>query len=336
MDSLPSGFPNEREEDLSLENRRLLEELELAYRQLEFHLTSSKQEARVTYNELERKNRQLEQQLAELEQAYRELKEAENQVIRSARLAAMGELAASIVHEINNPLGAIYGIIELMLLQGDLDASQRKSLNIVLGETEGLARLARDVLSFSRRQIVQGQLVDINDLLEDVLSFLGEVKKNVEIEVTFDQALPQVSADPGQLQQVFMNLLLNASDAMPEGGRVDVHTTSTDLPSILSRERTLGRPYALASGKEEESKGRDGPLVCVDISDQGDGISEDKLSKIFDAFFTTKGEKEGTGLGLSICRTIIGRCGGDILVASKVGEGSTFSVFLPVWKGEEA
>jgi len=334
MDS--PGIPNEREEDLSLENSRLLEELELVYQQLEFHLTTSKEEVRVTYNELERKNRQLEQQLAELRQAYRELKEAENQVIRSSRLAAMGELAASIVHEIKNPLTVIQGRIDLMLFQGEFDADQQKSLNVVLGQTKRLAGLVDNVLSFSRKQIVQRQIIDINDLVRDVLSLLGELKKGVEIEVAFDQALPQVCADPGQLQQIFMNFLMNAFDAMPQGGRVDVRTASMDLSSILSKERASGRPYTLALGKQEERWGGNGPLVCVEVSDQGVGIPEENLRKIFEAFFTTKGENEGTGLGLSICTTIVERCGGNIMAASRAGEGTTFSVLLPIWKGEEA
>ena len=335
MNSLPAGFPNPRNKNISLENSRLLKELESVYQQLEVQLTTSREEARVTYDELELKNRLLERQLVELKQAYREVKEAENKVIRSSRLAAMGELAASIVHEINNPLTVIQGRVELMLMQGDLAPHQQESLHAVLDQNKRLGNLVHNVLSFSRSQPTQPQLIDINDLLKEVLSLLGDLKKQAAtIETAMDESLPQVYTDPGPLQQVFMNLFLNAMDAKPKKGSLNVRTSLTKCSSILQREKALGRPHVLALERHDESE-REAPMISVEISDQGTGIPEDTLHKIFRAFFTTKPKDKGTGLGLSISKTILERCGGNILAASRAGEGTTFCVFLPVGKEKE-
>ena len=331
----PCRVAERTKKNLSLENSRLLEELESVYQQLEVQLTTSREEARVTYDELERKNRLLERQLVELKQAYREVKEAETKVIRSSRLAAMGELAASIVHEINNPLTVIQGRVELMLLQGDLEPHQLESLHAVLDQNRRLENLVHNVLSFSRSQSAQPQLIDINALLKEVLSLLGDLKKQAaRIETALGESLPQVYTDPGPLQQVFMNLFLNAMDAKPKDGSLNVRTSLTKCSSVLQREKALGRPHVLALKRDDESE-REDPMISVEISDQGIGIPEDTLQKIFEAFFTTKPKGKGTGLGLSISKTILEKCGGNILAASRAGEGTTFCVFLPVWKEKE-
>ena len=131
-----------------------------------------------------------------------------------------------------------------------------------------------------------------------------------------------------------MNLFLNAMDAKPKDGSLNVRTTLTKCSSILQREKALGRPHVLALERRDETE-REDPMISVEISDQGIGIPEDTLEKIFEAFFTTKPKGKGTGLGLSISKTILERCGGNILAASKEGEGTTFCVFLPVWKEKE-
>ncbi len=352
MSTFPKDIPNGRHSgetgDLASLNRCnltgpatesefLLDELELAYRQLETLLVESKKETDVTYRELQEKNRRLEKQLSELQKVHLELKESQNQLVHSNRLAAMGQLAASIVHEIKNPLTVICLSIQLLLSKRKHDDWELQKLNGAVKQTERLKELADNMLFLSRKQVAKMSPTKINTVLEELLAFLDKVKdKNIQIKTAFAENLPQTYADPNQIQQVFMNLVMNAFDAMPKGGLLTVTTKVVDRTSIFegqgsslnSTDKGIKHTLPLDSWKEL-SKGVK-HFICVEISDSGGGIPEDKLENIFKPFFSTKSEGKGTGLGLTICRGIIEKHKGNIAVMSSPGEGSTFSVFLPV------
>ena len=318
----------ERERALAEKNVRLLEELESAYLQMEAYLMASQEEADVAYRELERKNRQLERRLLELEQTHAELREAERQLVHSERLAAMGQLAASIVHELRNPLTIIRGRIQLLLMSKKRDEEiKRKTLGIVLEQSERLADLVSNILSFSRKQEIRVRPVQINTVLDDLLTFLLGVKgKRIEIHTDFVTDLPLLRGDPNQLQQVFMNLILNAFDAMKGEGTLNIATSLTDMASVVSS-INASRSHVLAFDPDQMPMKEH--LILVEISDEGPGIPESHLQRIFEAFYTTKEEGAGTGLGLAICRSIVEKYEGNILITSSMGAGSIASVLLP-------
>lgn len=334
MDSFPKDLLSRRRSeetgDLVAENEFLLNELQVAYRQMEALLVESKEEADVTYKELQEKNRRLEKQLNELQKAHQELKEAQSQLVHSQRLAAMGQLAASIVHEIKNPLTVIHSNIDFLLMAREHNDFELRRLNPVLQASKRLKELVENILSFSRKQVAKISPTDINSVLEDLLSFLGKVKdKNIRTETAFDENIPKVYVDPNQIQQVFMNLIMNGFDAMPKGGLLSITTKAVER-ALIFNPTNRGLKYALPLDDWEELSKEVGHFICVEISDSGGGIPKEKLRNIFEPFFTTKEEGKGTGLGLTICRSIIENYEGNIAVSSKIGEGSTFSVFLPI------
>jgi len=316
--------------ELLEENRALLDDLETAYRQMESHLTASQSEMGVAYRELGQRSRNLEGRVRDLERAHQRLRRTEDLLIHAERMAAMGQLAASIVHEIRNPMAVISGEAELMLLRPDLPEDARHRAGQIQAHCEQLSGLIEDILRFSRRQESRVSRVSLNDLVSDLLAFIGHLKgKEARIETALARNLPLVSADPGQIKQVLSNLLVNALDAMPEEKALKIVTEAIPVGAALRRERVSGWPCALILCPEEEALTKDEPSVCVTLSDAGVGIPAHDLRRIFDAFFTTKPSGQGTGIGLSICRTIVERHGGDILVASLPGAGARFSVLLP-------
>ncbi len=336
---LPSGKPcgETGNPGRVVESELLLDELELAYCQLERLLVESKKETEVTYRELQDKNRQQERQLSALQKAHLELKESQNQLVHSNRLAAMGQLAASIVHEIRNPLTVICLSVQLLLAKREHGDWELQKLNGVLKQTERLEELLNNMLSLSRKQVAKISPTNINTVLEELLAFLSKVKdKGIQIKTAFDENLPKAYADPNQIQQIFMNLVMNAFDAMSEGGVVTISTKVMDsalifegeAPSLNSTDGGIRHALSLDQWKEVSEGVR--YFICVEISDSGEGIPEEKLKNIFVAFFSTKSEGKGTGLGLTICQGIIEKHKGNIAVTSRPGKGTTFSVFLPI------
>jgi two-component system NtrC family sensor kinase len=237
-----------------------------------------------------------------VEERSREIMHMEEQLRRSEKLASLGTLSAGVAHEINNPLTGI--LLYASLLQGDkrLDPALLPDVARVISETERCAGIVKDLLEFSRESKPDKETMAIDAILDEVIAFFHHQPdfKNITICRKFAAALPDVSVDPGQIRQVFMNLVINAGHAMHQGGRVELSTCLTD----------------------------DGTYVCTELTDTGAGISEENLTRIFDPFFTTK--SDGTGLGLSISYGIISNHGGKIGVRSTPGEGTTFSVLLPV------
>jgi two-component system NtrC family sensor kinase len=241
-------------------------------------------------------------------QMERALRDTQEQLLQSEKLAAMGRLTSQIAHELNNPLYGIMNTLELLKTEIPADNKRRKILEMALSETIRLADLLRKMLSFSKPDQEERHPVDINLVLDEILLLHEkQLKENdIHIAVTFADGLGMVNASKNQLRQVFLNMVANARDAMPEGGTLSVVTGSA------------------------------GDGVYIEISDTGTGIREEHLDKIFDSFFTTKGEVKGVGLGLSVCYGFIKDHGGDIEVNSRVGEGTSFIISLPVYAASEA
>ncbi len=232
----------------------------------------------------------------------RRLKTTQEQLLQSEKLAAMGRLTSQIAHELNNPLYGIMNTLELMKTEISPDNNRRRILEMALSETARLSELLHKMLTFSKPDQKEKQPVDINTILDEIL-LLHEKQfreNNITISMVLSDGLDQVHASKNQLRQVFLNIFKNAGDAMPEGGQLTVMTSS-----------------------------KDGEIV-IEISDTGIGIKEENMTKIFDAFFTTKSSVKGVGLGLSVCYGFIIEHGGDIQVKSKLGEGTSFIITLPI------
>jgi two-component system, NtrC family, sensor kinase len=231
-----------------------------------------------------------------------ERRRVEQQLFESEKLAAVGRLAASIAHEVNNPLEAIKNSLYLLTTSRDMEKNA-KFLEVARKETERVSHIIRQMLGFARRS-GEAEWVDCNQILEETLILVEKKMRQARVEVVrhFDAGLPKVRARADQLRQVFLNLLLNAQQSMEKGGRITVRTSVYE--------------QALQ------------PTVSVQISDTGRGISESDLARIFEPFFSTRAK--GTGLGLWVTQDIVRHHGGRIEATSEEGAGTTFNVILPV------
>lgn len=249
------------------------------------------------------RNARLYQELQERSEAQRI---AENRLIRSARLAAVGEMAAGVAHELNNPLTTVGGFVEIVINELPVDSPYRSDLELVLREAQRAHGVVRRLLDFSRPVDEHRSQVDINELVNDVLVLIYHLMHTGGVDLVTDLAvnLPWISVDPGQIKQVLLNLFHNAVQSMPNGGLLTVDT-------VL--------------------KQRDGRYwILIAVRDTGEGISPANQERIFEPFFTTRPPGKGTGLGLSVSYGIITEHGGIIDVESRVGKGSCFTIYLPV------
>ena len=249
--------------------------------------------------------RQLRQTQQELQTRIEAQLEAERRLIQAEKLAAVGEMAAWIAHELNNPLTTVTGFTELVLDELPGDADNRPDLELVLKESRRARDVVRRLLDFSRRTESERTRVDLNELVDDVVSLTGHLlhTSGVQLDVALGKNLPWVSVDRNQMKQVFLNLFHNALQAMPTGGQLFVRTGT--------RQRN-NRKWVIAS-----------------IRDTGVGIPPEHREKIFEPFFTTRSGQGGTGLGLSVTYGIVSDHGGEIDVDSEVGKGTSFTVWLP-------
>jgi signal transduction histidine kinase len=240
----------------------------------------------------------------ELSNYVQQLKESQEQLIQAEKLTSLGQLAASIAHEINNPLAGVLVYTQLLSKKVTGDAFEKEEalgyISKIESEVGRCSRIIRNLLDFARQTESMLRLVDINQVIEQVLAMVGHQAKmqNVEVVKEFSPSLPKVMADSDQLQQIFTNLTLNAIQAMPGGGTLTLRSSAAD-------------------GE-----------VRVDVQDTGYGISKENMDKLFTPFFTTKEKGKGVGLGLAVVHRIIERHKGRIQVQSEVGKGTTFSVYL--------
>jgi PAS domain S-box-containing protein len=220
------------------------------------------------------------------------------------RLASIGEMAAGIAHELNNPLTGVIGLSQL-LLDEEMSDGAKKDLKVICNEAQRAAAVVKNLLTFARQHTAERKAVQINAVVEDVLSLRAYEHKvnNIRVTTRFDNHLPEIIADPFQIQQVFLNIVLNAEQAMIEAHKEGTLTITT--------ERVDGN-------------------IKVSFSDDGPGIPPENMRKLFSPFFTTKEVGKGTGLGLSICYGIVTNHGGRIYAQSELGKGATFVVELPV------
>jgi signal transduction histidine kinase len=260
-------------------------------------------------SELGRLNQDLIERNRDLDETLQKLQQAQEELVKSERLAATGKLTAQLAHEINNPIHNIQSCLKTSLGRFPQEMQGRELIEVAYEEVTRMSKLTRQLLDFYRTSFVPEETnpVDLNGLLKEVVQSFGDelLRNKISVNLDLRENLPFVRGSADKLKQVFLNLVLNARDAMPEGGLIRIGTA-----------------------------GENG-FVRISISDSGIGIPKENLDKIFDAFFTTKSKVSGVGLGLSVSYGIISQHRGSIKVISTAGEGSTFIISLPVHVQEE-
>jgi len=253
-----------------------------------------------SFNQMEDK---LDQAMTALDEIIKKLQEKQSQLVEAEKLASIGKLAAGIAHEINNPLTSVLTFSNLMLEQCPPEDPRHDKLKLMARETDRARTIVRQLLNFGRESVIKPVKININQPVTEIAESLvaQEAFKGIELSLKLADGLPEVYADPAQIGQVVLNLLLNAIHAVTPPGRIDVVTRLGDKN------------------------------IEILFADTGRGIPEENLHKIFDPFFSTKAASKGTGLGLAVSYGIIKKHGGDISVSSTVGKGTTFTVRLPIY-----
>jgi len=297
--------PVEHEDEIGIIARRyneMMKQIELASRERDRLLDEQK-----TFNtQLQERVAEATREVSDTNQTLRQVNEdlldTQRRLTRAERAAVVGQMAATFAHEIGSPLSAISTHLELMSEDKTISEDTRRRLNLIGDQVSRITSFVEELLSETRASLQTRSLVQLNRILQQLLLFLEQhlERQRVKVETRFSPDLPEIEANPQQLQQVFLNLLNNACDAMPSGGTVLVETFSGSDP--------------------------DGHYVVASVKDNGSGIPEEKQARIFEPFFTTKELHRGTGLGLSIAAKIIRQHQGEIELHSVPGEGTTFTI----------
>lgn len=239
----------------------------------------------------------------------------QKQLYQSQKLEAVGQLAGGVAHDFNNLLSAIMGYGDIMKMHLKHDDPLYKSVEQILKCSDRAAALTRQLLAFSRKQILEPQVLNLNTVMREVESMLNRlIGEHIELQLHPASDLGSIKADPGQVEQIIVNLVLNSRDAMPKGGRLTLETAEVFLDESYAERHVGTLP---------------GPYVMLAVTDTGEGMDEATRSRIFEPFFTTKKEGMGTGLGLATVYGIVKQSGGSIWMYSELGKGSTFKIYLP-------
>jgi len=253
--------------------------------------------------------------ISERKQAERAMAEIQEQLRQSQKIEAIGQLAGGIAHDFNNSLTLIKTSAQLALLEIKAGDPLRQTFELINKATEQSANLTRQLLAFSRRQILELQVVDLNSLLQDMDKMLHRViGEDIELVSVLAKDLWRTKVDPGQMEQVILNFVLNARDAMPTGGKLTIQTANVELDGKYVQSHLGVKP---------------GCYIQIAVSDTGTGMAPEVRGRVFEPFFTTKEKGKGTGLGLSTVYGIVKQSGGNIWVYSELGKGTTFKVYLP-------
>jgi PAS domain S-box-containing protein len=239
----------------------------------------------------------------------------ERQLFQSQKMEAIGRLAGGIAHDFNNLLGVVLGHTEILEEAAGQDKRLQRSVEAIQSATQRAAALTTQLLAFSRKQMVEPRILDLNVAVREIEKLLRRViGEDIELIIRVQPSASTILIDPGQIDQILMNLVVNARDAMPSGGKLILETSSLTLDDSY-----VGQHLGAAAG----------PFVLLSISDTGFGMDQETLSHIYEPFFTTKEIGKGTGLGLSTVYGIVKQCGGYIMAYSEPGRGTTFKVYFP-------
>jgi signal transduction histidine kinase/ActR/RegA family two-component response regulator len=251
-----------------------------------------------------------------LKSSYAELQQAQAQLAQSQKIEAIGQLAGGIAHDFNNLLTVIGGRSSLLLMRMRPDDPGRKDVDLIQSTTQRAADLTRQLLAFSRKQVLEPKPINLKALVAGVTPILRRlIGEHIEIVIVSTDDAGRVMADPGQIEQVIVNLVVNARDAMPEGGTLTIETSTHTVPDAGRRGPDRDAPP--------------GEYVTLRIRDTGSGMDPATMARIFEPFFTTKEPGKGTGLGLSTVHGIVHQSGGHLALDSAVGRGTTFTIYLP-------
>ena len=239
----------------------------------------------------------------------------EDQFRQAQKMEAVGRLAGGVAHDFNNLLMVISGYTEVLMEHTAQDHALHPKIAAIQQAADRATTLTRQLLAFSRKQLLELKVVDVNAIVKDIERLLRPlIGENIELVTRLSADLGRTRADAGQIEQVIMNLVVNSKDAMPNGGTITIQTANETLDDDLQRECSYIQP---------------GPYVMLSIEDNGHGMDKETQSRIFEPFFTTKEKGKGTGLGLSTVYGIIKQSGGYVLAQSEVGRGTTFRIYLP-------